>query len=45
MTTATVLTDWTVYFNDNPTVDGGSHQIRWTGTTGVTDLQDLVSER
>ena len=43
MTTAVVLTDWTVYFNDNPTVDGGSHQIRWTGTTGVTDLQDLVS--
>ena len=43
MTTATVLTNWTVYFNDNPTVDGGSHQIRWTGTTGVTDIQDLYS--
>ena len=43
MTTATVLTNWTVYFNDNPTVDGGSHQIRWTGTTGTTDLQDLYS--
>jgi hypothetical protein len=43
MTTAVILTNWTVYFNDNPTVDGGSHQIRWTGATGTTDIQDLYS--
>lgn len=43
MTTITVLTNWTVYFNDNPTVDGGSNQIRWTGTTGTTSILDLYS--
>lgn len=43
MTTFTVLTDWTVIFNDNTITDNGSHQIRWTGTTGTTDLQDLYS--
>lgn len=43
MTTATILTDWTVYFSDNPTVDGGANQLRWTGTTGTTDIQDLYS--
>ena len=43
MTTATILTDWEVTFSDNPTVDGGHNQIRWTGTTGVTDTQDLYS--
>ncbi len=43
MTTFTVLTNWTVYFNDNPTVDGGSNQIRWTGGAGTTDIQDLYS--
>lgn len=43
MTTAVVLTNWTLYFSDNPTVDGGHNQIRWTGTTGTTDIQDLYS--
>ena len=43
MTTATILTDWTVYFSDNPTVDGGHNQLRWTGTTGVTNILDLYS--
>ena len=43
MTTATILTDWEVIFSDAPTTDGGHNQLIWTGTTGVTDLQDLYS--
>lgn len=43
MTTAVILTDWTVYFSDAPSSDGGHNQLTWTGTTGTTDLQDLYS--
>jgi hypothetical protein len=43
MTTAVLLTDWTVYFSDAPTTDGGHNQLRWTGTTGTTNIKDLYS--
>lgn len=40
---STILTNWTVYYEDDAGVGAGMKQIKWTGTTGTTTVNALYT--
>lgn len=39
-----ILTDWTIFYDEAAGGTTGFKQIKWTGTTGTTDINDWYSE-